>query len=260
MPSIHSKEFPWYSDSDKNRKEHVVSAGKLMMNAAHTAPVTGGVDNIEAELIWGEKELAQLADKMDELSYLPENKRVDELFRTEGQMVRESDCVLALGSFRARNMPFDANCGMCGGASGCGFVYSRRRAVAGQIDHSDKSLSKTTIDGPLCQMFLHNLGYGIGSALWTARTLLVDARPFMTVGVAANRLGYCRNSAFVVGILLSATSKNPYVDIPYHHHVVNMRRIVESVHQAFIIPRQMGLDYRLHPLKKAKIGKDEDKD
>jgi hypothetical protein len=72
----------------------------------------------------------------------------------------------------------------------------------------------------------------------------------MTVGVAANRLGYCRNSAFVVGILLSATSKNPYVDVPYHHHVVNMRRIVESVHQAFIIPRQMGVDYRLHPLKK----------
>ena len=29
-----------------------------------------------------------------------------------------------------------------------------------------------------------------------------------------------------------------------------MRRIVDSVHQAFIIPRQFGVDYRLIPQKK----------
>jgi hypothetical protein len=100
-------------------------------------------------------------------------------------------------------------------------------------------------------MYVHNLGYGVGSALWAARTLLVDARPFMTVGLAANKLGYCRHSAFVVGIGVTATSKNPYVDVPYNYHLMNMRRIVESVHQAFIIPRQMGVDYRLVPQKKA---------
>ena len=252
MPSIPSKEFPWQADPDKNRRDHVLSVAKIMMSAAHTAPITGGVDHLETELIWGEKELGQLAEKMDELSNLPENKRVDEMFRTEAQMVRESDCVIALGSFRARNMPFDANCGMCGGAAGCSFVYSRRRTAAGQIDHSDKSLCKTSIDGPMCLMFVHNLGYGVGSALWTARTLLVDARPFMTVGVAACKLGYCKNSAFVVGIAVAAVSKNPYVDVPYNYHVVNMRRIVDSVHQAFIIPRQIGVDYRLVPKRKLK--------
>jgi hypothetical protein len=130
-------------------------------------------------------------------------------------------------------------------------VYSRRRTGGGQIDPSDRSLSKSSIDGPLCQMYVHNLGYGVGSALWTARTLLVDARPFMTVGLAANKLGYCRHSAFVVGIGVTATSKNPYVDVPYNYHLVNMRKIVESVHQAFIIPRQFGVDYRLIPQKRA---------
>ena len=249
MPSVHSKEFPWQSDSDRNRRDHVVEVAKLMMSAAHTAPVTGGVDHLETELIWGQRELEALADKMDELSYLPENKRTDEMFRTEAQMVRESDCILALGSFRARNMPFDANCGLCGGPLGCGFVYSRRRTAAGQIDPSDKSLAKTEIDGPLCQMYVHNLGYGVGSALWTARTLLVDARPFMTVGMAAGKLGYCRHSAFVVGVGVTATSKNPYVDVPYNYHAMNMRKIVESVHQAFIIPRQFAVDYRLMPKK-----------
>ena len=88
MPSVHSKEFPWQSDSDRNRRDHVVEVAKLMMSAAHTAPITGGVDHLETELIWGEKELNELAEKMDELSYLPENKRTDEMFRTEAQMIR----------------------------------------------------------------------------------------------------------------------------------------------------------------------------
>jgi hypothetical protein len=120
----------------------------------------------------------------------------------------------------------------------------------GQIDPSDRSLCKTLIDGPMCQMFVHNLGYGVGSALWMARTLLVDARPFMTVGAAASKLGYCRNSAFVVGVAATATAKNPYVDVPYNYHLLNMRKIVESVHQAYIIPRQFGVDYRLIPRKR----------
>ncbi len=245
MPSIHVKEFPWGAESDVARRDNVVEAAKQMMNAAQTAPITGGVDHLEQELVWGKKELDAIADQMDELSYLPEHKRIDEMFRIEAQMVRESDCVLALGSFRARNQPFDANCGFCGGPAGCSFVYSRRNAISGQIDPSDKSQSTTPIDGPLCTMFVHNLGYGVGSALWTAKTLMVDARPFMTVGMAANRLGYCRNSAFVVGVCVSGISKNPYVDVPYNYHVLNMRKAVESMHQGFVIPRQFGLDYRL---------------
>ena len=69
--------------------------------------------------------------------------------------------------------------------------------------------------------------------------------------LAALRLGYCRHSAFVVGIGMSGTSKNPYVDVPYDYHVLNMRKVVESVHQAYIIPRQFGVDYRLIPRKRA---------
>jgi hypothetical protein len=104
-------------------------------------------------------------------------------------------------------------------------------------------------------MHVHNLGYAVGSALWTARTLLVDARPFMTVGMAAGKLGYCRHSAIVVGIGVAATSKNPYVDVPYNYHAINMRKIVESVHQAFIIPRQFAIDYRLMPGKSRTSGR-----
>ncbi len=251
MPRIHSKEFPWFSPSDLARRQHAVQAAKLMMNAAHTAPCTGGVDHMEAELVWGEKEQEEIAQKMEELSHLPENRRTAEMYRTEAVMAREADCILLLGDTRGRNTPFDADCGYCSGPAGCAFVYSRRRTASGQIDHTDRSLAKTPIDGPLCQVHVQNLGYSAASALWIARNLLVDARPFMTVGLAARKLGYCRASEFVVGILVAATSKNPFVDVHYDYHVVNMERMVDSVRKNYIITRQFAPDYRLVPPEKA---------
>ncbi|UCD56633.1 MAG: hypothetical protein JSV16_12490 [Candidatus Hydrogenedentota bacterium] len=250
MPRIHSREFPWFSPPDMNRRNHAIEAAKLMLNAAHTAPCTGGVDHMEAELVWGEQEQEEIAEKMEEMSYLPESNRLEETYRIEAVMAREADCILFLGDIRGRNTPFDANCGYCSGPEGCAFVYSRRRTAAGQIDHSDKSLSETLIDGPLCQLHVQNLGFSAGSALWTARNLMVDARPFMTVGMAAKKLGYCRASEFIVGILVSATSKNPFVDVHYNYPVVNMRRMVDSVRKNYIITRQFAPDYRLNPSTK----------
>ncbi|MDZ7295373.1 MAG: DUF2148 domain-containing protein [candidate division KSB1 bacterium] len=259
MPRIRTKEFPWFSPADQNRRDHAIQAAKLMMNAAHTAPCTGGVDHNEAELVWGEQEQEEIAEKMEELSYLPENKRTAELYRTEAVMVREADCVLLLGDIRGRNTPFDANCGYCSGPQGCAFVYGRRRTAAGQIDPSDRSLSKALIDGPLCQVHVQNLGYSAASALWMAGRLLVDARPFMTVGVAAKKLGYCRSSEFVVGILISATSKNPFIDVHYDYSVVNMARMVDSVRKNYIITRQFAPDYRLVSARRAgRAGEEEE--
>ena len=250
MPRFHSNEFPWYAPSDQNRRECTIEAAKLMMNAAHTAPCTGGVNHIECELVWGENEQQDLAEKMDELSYSLNNKRVKELYQVEAVMVQDADCVLLVGDIRTRNTPFDANCGFCGGPQTCGFLYSRRRTAMGQVDHTDKSLAETVIDGPLCQVHLHNLGYSVGSACWMAKNLMVDARPFMTVGVAAQKMGYCRNSAFVVGILVAATSKNPFIDNHFNYPTMNMRRVVDSARKNYIITRQFGLDYRFHPTRK----------
>ncbi|MBI5444078.1 MAG: hypothetical protein HY900_23070 [Deltaproteobacteria bacterium] len=247
MPRVHTNEFPWHAPSDANRRENAVAAAKLMMNAAHTAPCAGGVDHVECELLWGEAEQEALAEKMEELSHLPGYERLQERYQTEAVMVREADCVLLIGDFRARNSPFDADCGLCGGPKGCSYVYSRRRAAMGQIDHTDKSLAKTPIDGPLCQLHIHDLGYNVGSALWAARSLMVDARPFMTVGVAASRLGYCGKSALVVGVCVAASAKNPFVDTHAKYAHMNMRRVVDSARRHYIITRQFGLDYRLNP-------------
>lgn len=257
MPRYHSNEFPWYAPSDQNRRDNSIQAAKLMMNAAHTAPCAGGVDHNECELVWGENEQAEIAEKMEELSHSLGNERVKELYQVEAVMVREADCILLVGDIRSRNTPFDADCGWCSGPEGCSFIYSRRRTAMGQIDHTDKSLSESPIDGPLCQVHVNNLGYSVGSALWMARNLKIDARPFMTVGIAAHKLDYCRNSAFVVGILMASTSKNPFVDTHFNYPVMNMRRVVDSARKNYIITRQFGLDYRFHTTKKFTKSKNE---
>ncbi len=250
MPTMHTNEFPWHAPSDQTRREGVVEAGKLMMNAAHTAPCAGGVDHIECELLWGETEQDALAEKMNELSHTLDNERVRELYQTEAVMAREADCILLIGDLRARDTLFDVDCGLCGGPAGCSFIYSRRKTAMGQIDPTDKALSTSAVDGPLCQLHVHDLGYSVGSALWTARSLMVDARPFMTMGVAASKLGYCRKSAIVVAVAMAATSKNPFVDTHFNYATMNMRRVVDSTRRHYVITRQFGLDYRLNPSKK----------
>lgn len=244
MPKLYVKEYPWYAPSDANRRENGVLAARLMLNAALTAPTTGGEDHTEGEIVWGEEELEGIARKMEELAYSSKNKRTEDLYKYEAVTVRASDCVLFLGDYRARISPFDIDCGICGGKEGCSYVYKRHRTAAGMIDPTDRSQAATPIHGPLCQVRVMDLGYNIGSALWMANRLMVDCRPSIFVGIAGQKLGYCRNSPLVVALPVATLAKNPYVDICYDYHVTNMDRILDEVRKIYILPRQMGTDFR----------------
>ncbi len=248
MPSIWMNEWPPYAPPNLESKECSLIAAKLMMNAAQTAPVTGGVDNVEGEIVYGQRELDDIARKMEELAYSLGNEKKIDQWKYEAVMVRESDAVLFIGNYRAKETPFDLNCGMCGGKMDCGYVYERRRVAAGQIDITDRSLCQTAIDGPLCGVRVGDLGYSVGSALWMARTLMVDCRPFITVGIAGQKLGYCPHSVIVVGLPIATAAKNPYVDIHFDYHVINMEKMIDAVRKTYIIPRQAGPDYRLRRL------------
>lgn len=245
MPRIYCNEFPWFSPPDQSRRENGVLAARLMLNAALTAPVTGGVDHVEGEIVWGYDEQEALARKMEELAHTLGNKLLEEIFLYEAVMARDADCILFLGDYRSKDTPFDVDCGYCNGMGGCAFVYQRHRTAMGQIDPTDRGLQATPLDGPFCMIRVGDLGFSIGSALWMARTLMVDCRPFFSMGLAAQKLGYCRNSDIVVGLPVATLSKNPFVDIHYNYHVVNMRRMVDSVRKHYIITRQSGPDYRL---------------
>lgn len=247
MPREFISDWPTYSPPDEARRKNVVVAAQLMMNAALTAPLAGAPSQIEGEISHGYKELEEIARKMEELAYEEKgDKAWEHMFKYETVMVRESDAILFIGNYRAAKSPFDIHCGLCGG-SDCGYLYEMRyrkgQISSGLIDLTNRR-SETLINGPLCTMWVHNMGFALGSALWMASRLMVDARPFMSVGIAGKELGYCHNSEIVVGIPLAAASKNPFVDIQPDYHVANMGRVIDTVRQTWITPRQWGLNYK----------------
>jgi uncharacterized ferredoxin-like protein len=245
MVRIRINDWPQYSPDDLKRRKNVLLAAKLMVNAAMTAPNAGGIPQIESEIVYGYREQEKVARKMEELAYqVKDNVILERQFKYEAVMVRESDAIIFLGNYRANETPMDAYCGACGGKDDCSFVYERRNSSYGLID-STKRNTELLVDGPLCVVRVQDLGYGVGSALYLANRLLVDARPFFTVGVAGQKLGYCSNSSIVVGILVSALAKNPYVDIHTDYHLINQSKLVDAVRKIYTIARQSGGDYRI---------------
>lgn len=245
-------DWPRHSAQDLRRREATIQAAKLCMNAALTAPVAGGVPQIEAHLVYGYEELEKVARKMEELAHA--NDKLTKRFLNEAVMVRESDVILFLGNYRVIETPLDANCGMCGGPQGCAFLYTRRKGKMGLIDVTDRR-HETLLDGPMCAVRVDDFGYVWASAIWMAQTLLVDARPFMSVGVAGSKLGYCPNSPIVVGIPMSTLSKSPYQDINIDYHLINMEKMIDNTRKNFVVNRQtasgINFDYRIQDPKPA---------
>lgn len=254
MPRIFMNEWPPYAPPDQARRESALQAAKLMMNAAFTAPVAGGVPQLEGEIVYGYEEQEALARKMEELGNEREQPLWRNMFKTEAVMVRESDAILFIGNYRNAQSPFDAGCGLCAGRADCSFVYENRPVEAGQIDYTArKPTNGRLVDGPLCSMHVDDQGYAVAGALWIATRLCVDARPLMSVGVAGQKLGYCPNSAMVVGIPIACLSKNSFVDVNPHYHVINMAKVVDNVRKHFIILRQFSPNYRTwHPYHEEK--------
>ncbi len=248
-------EWPRYSPQDLRRKEAVILAAKMCMNAALTAPFGGGVPQVTAHLVYGQEELEKVALKMEELAYGKDAWK--RRFLNEAVMVRESDVILFLGNYRAAETPMDANCGACGGSVGCSFFYTRRDSKDGLIDVTDRR-STTPIKGPLCAVRTDDLGYAVGSAMWMSQTLLVDARPFFSVGLAGLKLGYCPRAAIIVGIPMATLSKSPYQDINIDYHLVNMGKVVDNARRSYVTTRQsasgINFDYRTQNPKTGKEG------
>jgi uncharacterized ferredoxin-like protein len=238
MSRIHVNEWPLYSPSDQNKKENVLLVARLMVNAAMTAPFTGGVQDCEAEIAHGQMELEKIAREMERLAHQEAPKKLKKPFLYEAAMVRESDAVVFMGNFRARNTPMDAGCGLCGGEPDCSFFYERVSHLNGVVDPTDRKRS-TAINGPLCMLRAHDLGYAVGSAMWIASTHFVDAKPCYSVGLAGRNLDFCMNSEVVVGILIAVAAKNPYADIPPEYHLTNMTNMVDGLRKIAVITRQV---------------------
>ena len=259
MPRIHIDEWPPYSPSDQAKKENVKVVAQLMVNAALTAPLTGGVPAHEAEIAYGKKELELIAREIERLAHKEVPKRLKKPFLYEAVMVRESDAIVFIGNKRVHETPMDVGCGLCGGEPDCSFVYERVNHFNGMIDATDRS-RKSAFRGPLCVLRAHDLGYVVGSAMWMAEEHFVDAKSCYSVGLAGRNLDFCMDSEMVVGILISACSKNPYVDIPPNYHLTNMAKQIDAVRKITSITRQIGNHpyHRFDPAKKSGSEKKEE--
>jgi uncharacterized ferredoxin-like protein len=226
MPRITFRDWPPYSPTDQARRENVVLAAKLMMNAALTAPSVGGIAMTEGEIVYGEEEQEQIARKMEELAH--EREAWQHLFLYEAVMAREADAILLLGNTHAYSSPWRGECGLCAGRPDCSFVYENRKQTTGIIDATDRRYD-TIVPGPLCALYAHQLGYNVGSALMVSVHLYIDARPFISIGLAAQKLGYCRNSALVIGIAIDARPKFEPSDPSVDYHVVNLQNAIQAI-------------------------------
>ncbi len=245
MPEVYMHEWPPFSPEYEARAENVVLVARLMMNAIFTSPVPGGMGTLETHLVYGRREMEQIARKMEELAFAnPRNKVWKNVFKNEAAMIREeTDAVVFVGSYRAAKDPMDVPCGLCGGVPRC-WVYDKRTIRSGRIDLLE-SRRNTLINGPLCVHRTQSLGIAVASAVYLAYKLLVDCRPMMSVGMAGQKLGYCPNSPIVVGLPLSARSKNPYVDVRPDYHVVTKWQAVDSALRYYHLFRMIGFgDYR----------------
>ncbi len=226
MSRITIRDWPPYSPTDQNRRENTVLAARLMVNAALTAPNVGGLPMTEGEIVYGEEEQEEIARKMEELAY--EREAWQHIFLYEAVMARQADVIVLLGNTRAYSSPWNGECGLCAGRPDCSFVYEHRTQKAGIIDTTDRR-SDTLVQGPLCALYGHQLGYNVGSALMEAVHLYVDARPFISMGLAAQKLGYCRNSAIVVAIAINARAKFEAADPAVDYHLVNLDRAIDAI-------------------------------
>jgi uncharacterized ferredoxin-like protein len=96
MARIQFNDWPPYGPADLAKKENALIVARLMVNAALTAPVAGGVSSLEAEIAYGEKEIELIAREMERLAHHAVDKSSKPPFY-EAAMLRECDAVALLG-------------------------------------------------------------------------------------------------------------------------------------------------------------------
>lgn len=169
-----------YNERDV-RNEHVIECAKQMMTAARTAPKAKGVDIIEVMMITGE-DIMTLSNTLHQIG---EEMGRGGLMR-DADNIQSAEAVILIGS---REEAMCLNCGYCG-APTCG---ERKPGVP-------------------CAMNTIDVGIAVGSACATAADLRLDTRVMYSVGYAALKLGWMPECNYLIGIPVSASSKNPFFD------------------------------------------------
>ncbi|MBS7623246.1 hypothetical protein KEJ39_06185 [Candidatus Bathyarchaeota archaeon] len=174
--------------------EGLLDVAKLMLISARTAPKSGGKDDVETLLVYGE-EKDEIADEMEKVG----RERNHPGFSRDGRNVRDSAAVVLVGVEGTKS--FGLNCGGCGYETCDAFSKAQRSRG---LDFA----------GPNCIFKILDMGIALGSAAKTAMNHNVDNRIMFRIGTAAIRLGMTKKSSIVMGIPISSKGKAIYFDRP----------------------------------------------
>jgi len=179
-------------ESGQGENEGILNAAKMMLIAARTAPKSGGRDDVQTLLVYGEEKdaIAQEMDRIGKERGLPS-------FARDAQNVRDSAAVVLIGVDGSKS--FGLDCGACGHATCTSFNQAERK----------KGLD---FAGPTCLYKSLDAGIALGSAAKIAADLNVDNRIMYRIGTAAMRLKMMEKSTAVMGIPVSAKGKSIYFD------------------------------------------------
>jgi uncharacterized ferredoxin-like protein len=190
----HTKAEQTMPTSIEHEKDALLQAAKLMLLSARTAPKSGGIDDIQTQLISGQQKNA-LVTEMQKIA--EERPNAAALFKRDAKNVQDSETVILIGVRGTKKFGLD-----CGG---CGYKNCT------EYDKAPKQLGQDFI-GPNCIFKLLDLGIALGSAAKTASILNVDNRIMYRVGTAAKRLDHMPDASIVMGIPISAKGKSIYYD------------------------------------------------
>jgi uncharacterized ferredoxin-like protein len=172
--------------------EGLLNVAKLMLISARTAPKSGGRDDVETLLVYGEDKdkIAQEMEKIGKERNIPG-------FLRDGKNVRDSAAIVLIGVEGTKS--FGLDCGGCGQPSCDAFNKAKR----------SKGLDFV---GPNCIFKSLDMGISLGSAAKTAMNHNVDNRIMYRIGTAAIRLRLTKKSSIVMGIPISSKGKAIYFD------------------------------------------------
>lgn len=172
--------------------EAILTAAKLMLISARTAPKTSGKDDIHTKIIKG-KQKDSIAKKMEVIA----KERKIPGFKRDARNLRDSQALLLIGVAGTRSLGL--NCGACG------------YGTCEEFEEAQKKFGRD-FTGPNCLFKLLDLGIALGSTAKTASTLNVDNRIMYRVGTAARMLKLLPDATVIMGIPLSAKGKSIYFD------------------------------------------------
>lgn len=179
-------------ESGSGEIEGLLNVAKLMLISARTAPKSGGRDDVETLLVYGEDKdkIAQEMEKIGKERNIPG-------FLRDGKNVRDSAAIVLIGVEGTKSYGLD--CGGCGYASCDAFNKTKR----------SKGLD---FAGPNCIFKSLDMGIALGSAAKTAMDHNADNRIMYRIGTAAMRLRLTKKSSMVMGIPISSKGKAIYFD------------------------------------------------